>query len=126
MAESTFQGPARTLPGRILDMSLLGQPTQMYLGICPNLQASSWEALSDVTHFDPNYANMSSSTCIISFRHDFISALRVVFGLRTEISKGRSPPELVSLNSEHIQVLEDVFGVSQAIHCFLSFGLLLQ
>lgn len=85
----------------------------------PEGYAQICEALCDITHVDPDYTRISCPTCIVSGRFDMISPPGVALDLKMEISKGGNVPHAYMLETGHMQILEDVHGVSQAIESVL-------
>lgn len=81
----------------------------------PEGYAQICEALCDISHVDPDYTRISCPTCIISGRQDTISPPEVAIDLKNDTARGGNTPGLYVLETGHMQVIEDISGISMAI-----------
>ena len=85
----------------------------------PEGYAQVCEALCHPSYVDPEYARISSPTCIIGSTYDNIVAPEVAYELQGLIAKGGNVPEVQIIEAGHMVIIEDISGVTSIIDRFL-------
>ncbi|KAL6240231.1 hypothetical protein RBB50_012878 [Rhinocladiella similis] len=95
---------------------------QMTSSTDPEGYAQVCDSLTDVSHVDPDYSRITSPTCVVGSHHDNIAPAEVAQELAELIGKSGRKPYLKLLNTGHMQIIEDVDGVTEAIRTVLPTG----
>lgn len=107
----------RTSPA--LARALLRQVTSM---TNPEGYAQTCDALTDPSHVDPDYSAITCPTCVVGSEFDNIASVEVTEELHRLIGRSGNRPHLRILQTGHMQIIEDVEGVTAAIETVLVKG----
>ena len=86
----------------------------------PEGYAQVCEALTDKSHIDPDYSQITCSTCMVGGLHDQIAPVELTHELYNLIGQSGRTPHLCTLKTGHMQIIEDVDGVAVAIRKMLA------
>ena len=78
------------------------------------------EALTDKSHIDPEYSQITCSTCVVGGVHDQIAPVEVTHELYNLIRHSGRTPHVCLSKTGHMQVIKDVDGVAVAIRKMLA------
>ena len=88
----------------------------------PEGYAQVCEALTDKSHVDPEYSQITCSTCVVGGVYDRIAPVDVTHELCDLIGQSGTRPRVCMLKTGHMQIIEDVDGVAVAIREMLEAG----
>lgn len=77
--------------------------------------AQACDALIDESHVDPDYSKISCPTVVVGGSHDLIAPMDVTRQLYNMIRSGPAKVHIVTLETGHMQIIEDVDGTVAAI-----------
>ncbi|KAJ5088418.1 hypothetical protein N7456_012034 [Penicillium angulare] len=86
----------------------------------PEGYAQVCEALCDKSHIDPDYSRICCPTSLIWGAYDEISPMGIGMEIKSLIAESGNLPELCVLGTGHMPIIDDVFGVTEAVDRLLS------